>query len=264
MADAEELGTENTEQKQSTTEIVTDAKTEAKDGAESAEAPENAEESAEDLDANPGTEAGDEGEEAAPAKPVSRSQARIQKLSSELKAEREARDKLVHERAVAQAQLENIRRQHEDAQNAAQRHAEEERLSLLDPGQRQLYELDKKNKELEWRFNQLELRRRDDEDKARFHAKAATDEVYGKHADAVEQMYQEGISRGVSASREDLHSYLLGRELKKDLANKTSKKREIAGQRIASATAKAPSAKGDVAGTKKGKSAADRLEGVII
>lgn len=203
-------------------------------------------------------------EEPVASKPLSRAQQRIQSLSASAKSEREAKEQAMRERAVLQAQLDFHRQQQHDSQSAQQRKAEEERLSLLDPSERRNYELEKKYRDMEYRLNQMELNRQDETDRANFHARATTDETYGKYADQVEKMYQDGRARGVLASREDLHSFILGRELKKDLATKVSKKKETASKRIDSATAKPANAKGDVAGSKKVTSEEDRLRGVPI
>lgn len=210
-----------------------------------------------------GEETAEDGEEQ-PEKPVGRAQARIRKQQEELKAERAEKEKLIAERAVAQSQLEQMRQQQQQIQSAAEKRAEDERLALLDPQERAVYQANQQIRTLEYRLNQMEVRRADDADRAQFHAKAAHDPAYQKYADKVEKMYQEGVARGVHASREDLHSYILGQELKKDLASKVSKKKETASKRIDTVTSKPASAKGDVAGSKKGKSEEDRLRGVLI
>lgn len=203
-------------------------------------------------------------EEPEPEKPVGRAQARIQKLSSELKAERDEREKLVAERATALAQLEHLRQQQYAVQSASQRKEEEDRLALLDPTERAVYQANQRAGQLEHRLNLMQMQMQDNADKANFVAKAAHDETYGKYLDQVEDMYQEGLKRGVTAPREELHSLILGRELKKDMAKKLSAKKESATKRIDTVTSKPASARGDVAGSKKGKSEEDRLRGVLI
>jgi hypothetical protein len=233
-------------------EVKDDAiETEEKDESEA-----GSEEPADDID--------DGGEEAAPEKPVGRAQARIQKLSSELKAEREDREKLIVERATAQAQLEHLRQQQYAAQSAAQQKDEEDRLSLLDPTERAIYQANARAGQLEYKLNLMQMQMQDNADRANFAAKATHDPTYGKYLDQVENMYQEGLKRGVTAPREELHSLILGRELKKDMANKLSAKKESASKRIDTVTSKPASARGDVAGSKKGKSEEERLRGVLI
>lgn len=257
--DAEELNTLETETKDEGAEKEAPESEEAEETEEDAEEQDSEEETDEEQTEKPSEEP-----EQRAAEPRSRAQDRIKTLAAREKSERAEKEKLIHERAVLQEQLENYRRNQHAMQSATEKRAEEERLSLLDPTERKMYELEKHNRMLEHRLNQMDLRTQDQIDKANFHARAAQDETYGKYEDQVEKMYQEGLARGVSASREDLHSYILGKELKKDLASKLSKKKESASKRIDSATAKAPSAKGDVAGTKKGKSEEDRLRGMLI
>lgn len=236
------------------------------DSVETEETDKNVEEESKEEAAAEGEEIADQadGQEDEPEKPVSRSQARIQKLSSELKAEREDRERLIAERATAQAQLEHFRQQQQAIRSDADKKAEEDRLALLDPSERAAYTATQKANQLEYRLNLLQMQMQDNADKAAFHAKAAHDETYGKYADQVEEMYQEGLKRGVSAPREELHSLILGRELKKDMAKKLSQKKESASKRIDTVTSKPASARGDVAGSKKGKSEEDRLRGVLI
>lgn len=248
--------TENTEKEQDTTEAP--AETDTTEEAEGAEKEDDG------LDDGNGGEDDGTGEVKEPVKPASRSQARIQGLSERLKAETAEKERLIHDRAVAQAQLEHLRAQQQQIQSAAERKDEEDRLSLLDPSERAVYQANQQIRNLEYRLNQMEIQRGNDQDRANFHAKAAHDETYAKYAPEVEKMYQEGLARGVSASREDLHSYILGKELKKDLAAKVSKKKESASKRIDSVTSKPASARGDVADSKKGKSLEERLRGVQI
>lgn len=200
-----------------------------------------------------------------------RGQTRQQRLANQLKQEREERvrdrkerDELIADRARKEAELEHYRKQQSDNQSASQRKAEEERLALLDPTERAVYEANTRAKNLEHRLNQLEFQRIQDQDRDRFHAKAAVDPTYGKYADQVEEMYQEGLKRHVSAPREELHSLILGRELKKDMAKKASGKKEAAKKRIDTVTSKSATARGDVTGSKSGKTVEERLAGVLI
>lgn len=247
---------ENTKENQ----VVTEAETEEPDDTEQ-EAVGEENDSADTGDEEPDDTTSPDKE---PVKPASRSQERIRALNDRLKVESAEKEKLIYERATAQAQLDQMRQQQQAVQSAAERRAEEERMALLDPSERQLYQANQQLRTLEHRLNQMELQRHDDQDRANFHAKAAHDETYAKYAEQVEGMYQDGLKRGVSASREDLHSYILGKELKKDLATKVSKKKESASKRIESVTSKPASARGDVTGSKKGKSEEDRLRGVLI
>jgi hypothetical protein len=238
------------------------------------------EEKNEEVSTDEGTEEGDEdnGEtsvdtdeevgrddepEVVQAKP-SRANDTIRALKEERKADRLEKEKLIAERATYAAQLENIRQQQQQQQSNADRRAEEDRLALLDPQERAIYQANEKANSLEHRLNLMQMQMQDNTDKAIFHAKSAHDETYAKYADQVEEMYQEGLKRGVTAPREELHSLILGRALKKDMAAKLSQKKATAGKRIDTVTSKPASARGDVAGSRQGKSEEDRLRGVLI
>lgn len=202
---------------------------------------------------------------------LTRGQTRQQKLSNQLKQEREERqrerkerDELIADRARKEAELDHYKRQQTESQSATQRKAEEDRLALLDPTERAVYEGNLRIQSLERRLNQSEFQRQQDQDRDKFHAKAASDPTYGKYADQVEEMYQEGLKRGVSAPREELHSLILGRELKKDMAKKLSSKKDTAKKRIDTVTSKPATARGDVGASKAGKTVEDRLKGVLI
>lgn len=213
----------------------------------------------------------EEVDEEGESQPQTRGQTRQQKLSNQLKQEREERqrerkerDELIADRARKEAELDHYKRQQNESQSVAQRKAEEDRLALLDPTERAVYEVNLRNRNLEQRLNQLEFQRLQDHDRDRFHAKAASDPTYSKYADQVEEMYQEGLKRGVTAPREELHSLILGRELKKDMAKKLSSKKDSAKKRIDTVTSKPATARGDVGASKKGKTVEERLAGVLI
>lgn len=213
----------------------------------------------------------DEVDEEEESQPQTRGQTRQQKLANQLKQEREERqrerkerDELIADRARKEAELDHYKRQQTESQSATQRKAEEDRLALLDPTERALYEANVRFQNLERRLNQSEFQRQQDQDRDRFHAKASSDPTYGKYADQVEEMYQEGLKRGVSAPREELHSLILGRELKKDMAKKLSSKKDTAKKRIDTVTSKPATARGDVGASKKGKTVEERLAGLLI
>lgn len=201
-----------------------------------------------------------------PEKPVkgSRAQERIRRQQEELKAERAEKEQLIAARATAEAQLEHFRQQQHNAQSEGQRQAEEQRLALLDPQERELYKTNQRMRELEFRLNQSEMRRQDDNDRAVFHAKAAHDPVYAKHADEIEATYQDGLKKGVSAPREDLLAWKLGKEFLKNKDTAAKNKKTAAGKRIETVTGKSTSAKSDVTGKRKGSSEEDRLRNVPL
>ncbi len=261
MTPDNEQEVDTTEEKQTLTAADTEKAEETKETDEAVEDEEGAEE--DEGTEEDSEESGKEVQEEV-KKPVGRAQERIRRQAEEIKAERAEKEKLIAERAQLLAERDIIRQQQYAAQSAEQRRAEEQRLALLAPEERAQYESNKKINDLEYRLNQLTMQREDDKDRAVFHAKAAHDETYGKYVDQVENMYQEGLARGVRASREDLLAYQLGKELLKNKDSKAAEKRKETKKRIESVTTTAANAKGDVSGTKKGKSEEDRLLGVLI
>lgn len=220
-----------------------------------------------------GSEEGSEevGEETAeavsetPKKPKSRAQERITKLAAELKAERESRDKLIEERAIYAARLEQLQQQQERTQSETQRRQHEDRMSLLDPTERALYETQEQMRQMEHKLNQMEIMRKDDRDRAQFHAKAAHDPLYKKYADEIEQSYQDGLKRGVTAPREDLLAWRIGKAALEGRNTQAEVKKTKAAKKIDSVTSKPASAKSDVSASKSsGKSLEQRLDGVNI
>jgi hypothetical protein len=111
----------------------------------------------------------------------------------------------------------------------------------------------------------MELQRKDDRDRAEFHARASHDPVYKKYADEIEKTYQDGLNRGVSAPREDLLAWRLGKELLQNRLAGGEKKKATAAKKIDSVTSKPASARGDVTASKSSsKSLEDKLNGVYI
>lgn len=201
----------------------------------------------------------------APAKPTKKSASdTIRALKAERNQERADREKLIAELAAAKA-LEHEREQRKlSEQSAAERKAQEDRLALLDPQERATYDLREQNKALEHRLNLMEFKSQDNTDRAIFQSKAAHDPLVAKYVEEVEQMRQSDLKKGYAAPREEYLNFIVGREVRKNAAADLSKKKSAASKRIDTATAKPVSARGDVAGSKQGKSEEDRLRGVLI
>jgi hypothetical protein len=200
-----------------------------------------------------------------PAKPTKRSAAdEIRKLKAERNEERAEREKLIAERATYAAQLEHLRQQKDAEKSAADRKAEEDRLALLDPTERAAYSADKRAQQLEHRLNLMQMQMQDNTDKAIFRAKAAHDPLVAKYAEQVEQMLQDDVKKGFSAPRDTYLQILVGKAVIENSAKELSKKKAAASKRIDTVTGKSASARGDVAGSKKGSSEEDRLRGQLI
>lgn len=200
-----------------------------------------------------------------PEKPSKKSASdTIRALKAERNAERAEREKLIAERATYAAQLEELRQQKQAQASAAERKAEEDRLALLDPAERTAYEANKRAQSLEHRLNLMQMQMQDATERAVFQSQAAHDPLIAKYKDQVEQMLEEDRKKGFSAPREAYLDILVGRAVRQESAKALIKKKESASKRIDAATSKPASARGDVAGSKKGKSEEDRLRGVLI
>lgn len=207
----------------------------------------------------------EEGEvESPPTKKTGRAQERIRRQQEELKEERERNEKLARENAETKARLESIEAESRQRREIEEQRAEQERLDLLAPEERALYLLNKRLQQTEARLAAADMQRQDDIDRLAFQQKVEKDPTYAKFSKQVEDARKDGLARGVVASREDLHSFFLGQELKKDMERKANSKKEQASRRVDSATARPASAKSDVAGKTKGKTLEQKLEGVIL
>lgn len=238
--------------------------TEKEEGAENEDDQETGEEATEENEEDDSEDDEEVAQEQVQAKRGGRAQERIRRQSEELKTERAEKERLIADRAVALAQLENLRMQQQQMLSSEQRRAEEERLKLLAPEERQLYTANQQIRELHHRINQMDAQRSQDLDRVSFQSKAAQNPTYARYADEVEAMYQDGLKRGVVAPREDLLYYALGKSLAKDMGKKADAKKQAASKRIDSATAKPTRGKSDVAGSRKGASVEDRLRDVQI
>lgn len=200
-----------------------------------------------------------------------RGQSRHQRLANQLKEEREERqkdkeerEKLIAEKAGYAARLEEYERRQQAGQSEAHKRAEEERLSLLTDSERATYHTQRKNQELEYRLNHMEQQRQDDLDRSEFRAKAATDPLVEKYKDEVERLRKEDLKRGLSAPRDAYLNFIVGEAIRKNAASKISSKKKSADKRIDSVTSKPVGARGDVKGSKSGKTVEERLAGVLI
>lgn len=217
--------------------------------------------------AQKGSDDSDEDEE-----PKTRGQNRHQKLANELKQEREERarerkerDELIAERARYAAKLEHYEQQQTAGRSAADRQAEEQRLSLLDPAERVAYNAQQTSSRLEQRLNQMQIQHQDDRERSEFRSKGSSDPLVEKYADRVEQMRQDDIKKlGVAAPRDAYLNFIIGESVRKNAASKISSKKKSADKRIDSVTSKSVGARGDVKGSKSGKTVEERLAGVLI
>jgi hypothetical protein len=136
---------------------------------------------------------------------------------------------------------------------------------LLDPAERAAYNANQRAAQLEQRLNRYEIDRQEDRERADFRAKAIHDPLIEKYADQVEQMRQDDIKKlGVAAPRDAYLNFIIGESVRRNAASKISSKKKSAEKRIESVTSKSVGARGDVKGSKSGKTVEERLAGVLI
>ena len=154
----------------------------------------------------------DEEIDAADAEPPARSEkpsrrdGRVQRLAEEKKRLADEADRLRRE-------LEDTRRRIPQ-QPVEDPRIEQERLALMSPEDRMQYQLDKALRQNEQRTQQLLFQQQQQLDKQAYDFKAKDDKLYASMAEAVEKEYQRVISQGRYASREDIHTYLVGQRAK--------------------------------------------------
>lgn len=206
-------------------------------------------EEATDEEAKPeGEPEAEEGEEE-PAAP-SRRENRVQKLSNELREERDARIR-------TETQLEELRRgrstPHTNPEEA--RRIENEKLALMDPQERENYRRDKEMESLKQGMAMTQFQMRDAMDKSGFLTEASSNPVAAKYAADVEKLYQEALKAGNFVPRLSLFKYKLGEvayeTAKKPAGKKVVEQKKAAAERVESAKGKPMSGKSD-AGSKKG------------
>lgn len=209
------------------------------------------------------TDDGDVGGElevnAAERQQPSRGETRIQRLANEAKAARE-------EAAAARREAEQLRRSQEQASQHLTEQQERERLALMQPEERMAYALDKQNREMQRKLQEMEFRTQNLTDKAAFEAKASIHPTYQKFQADVEEKFQELLAKGTPTDRETILKFMLG-ERALAAANPNKNRAAKTGQnRLAAQTVKPGSAKGDAASqrAKAGDSPEKRLAGQFI
>ncbi len=225
--------TEDTAVEAETEELDTEVE-EAEEGSEEPEAEESSEE---------------DGEEAQPSS-TSRRETRVQTLANQLREEREARIR-------AEARAEERERQRTqpvaDPHEAARVRAE--KLALMDPTERQLFEqketIDRMQRDQQ--FTQIQMA--DALDKSSYTSRAAVDPIYEKHSKRVEEVLAEMRRGGSNAPRETVLKYVIGDEaMKKPASTKqTASQKAAAAARVSSSKASPTSARSDTQGKRAGK-----------
>lgn len=182
----------------------------------------------------------------------------IQELKKERNEERERA-------ARYEAQLQRLMETQAQQVAAQNGQTEQQRVAEMDPTDRVAYLANKQAEYMQNQISRLEFQVKDGQDQARFQAQAAIDPLYAKYSDKVEKALAEMRSKGTTAEREKILKYFVGEEVvEKRTSAGIAKIKEAAAQRVAAATGKPIGARGEINGGKKGKTAEERLEGIII
>src|SRR5229473_7133924 len=146
----------------------------------------------------------EEAEEAAPAKPPSRAQRRIQALSEEVRELRKRVDAPPPRQPDQNAIAEQQRREREE---------EEETLLTGDVGKIAKFYSDRSARQSQTQINQVVSHVIDRADKTDFQALCARNPAVEAVADAVEKQLVQSRAQGLNPTREALAKYILGEML---------------------------------------------------
>lgn len=205
------------------------------------------------------SDAGEEdGTEPAAASPP-RGKARHQVLANRAKAAEAKAEAIAAELAAFRAQSDLSKKAELDEAEAA-------RVAAMDPTQRDAYEARKESQSTKQALAYLNFKMEDSSDKSLFAAKAIVNPVRAKYADRVEAKLVEMRKQGQNTTREIVYKFLLGEDAdKKYEAGGAGPKKKSAASRVDAARSKPARGRSDAGGYKpKGKTAEDRLEGVLI
>lgn len=227
------------------------------------ETPDDAEgDEADDADSEGDDDQGDEQEP--PAR--SRANSRIRTLTTREKEAKTRADNAEREVSQLRRQMEEVQRSVQATHTVKDAAAEAELLSQMDPVQRVAYEADKKINALNAEINRVKLSSLDSTDKATFLSKAQNDSVRTRLSAEVEKNLADMRSKGINAPREEIYYYLLGKELveQKNKSGGKNPDKQAARARIDSTNGRSSSVRSDASSSRKGKTAEERLENMII
>ncbi len=222
-----------------------------------------------DADSDDADEAdGDVGEEES-SEPVQKGRAanRIQTLRNREKEALTKAEKAEQEVAALRRQMEDVqRRLHTGTiqQDAAARQAA---LEAMDPYERVRFEADEKFNTLQRELQQVKMSAADSTDRANFLSKANVDPTRAELAAKVETELANMREKNLNAPREDIYYYLLGKSLAEKKAKSGGKtpEKQAARARVEQTQGRSSSARSDAAsGGRKGKTAEERLDGIVF
>lgn len=193
-----------------------------------------------------------------PPRQQSRSETRFQRLTNE-------RNELREQMAQQRREMEELRRA--QAQRSAQETEEQRqtRRALMTPEERMQDDLTHMRAEFAAQQRQQHFQTQSYLDKTNYEAKAATNPIYAKYRDVVEEMFQRQLSLGRPVEREILLQNHLGK-LALESASRSGGQRRQAKARVEQQRVPANSGKGDTQSQrgKAGDTAESRLKDVFI
>jgi hypothetical protein len=211
---------------------------------------------------------GEEGEEQPEEDQRGRASARISKLANERKAERERAEKAERDVAALRQQMEEVQRRLQ-APPQVDPNAEAELLAQMDPVQRVQYESQKQINMLQSQIRSVQLASIDSADKAQFLSNLSPKElaIRQKYLPKVEEALADMRKKGLNAPREDIFDYVRGKAMR-EAERKANKgldaTKEAARTRVTNTQGRTTSVRSDAPSGRKGKSAEERLENVIL
>jgi hypothetical protein len=193
----------------------------------------------------------DESEESTGAASASRRESRNARQARE---NRELREKL----ARTEGELNATRKPAADPAEA--RRTREEKLALMSPEERQIFEANEKIHGLQNESRNTQFMVLDMADKNSYELMATRDPIAAKYKPEVEKLLAEMRKNGTNAPRETLLDYIIGKHARMAAQSKTGKKniakrKEEAGARVNQSKSKPMSARADGAGGKGGETA---------
>lgn len=201
-----------------------------------------------------------------PVRKSSRGENRIQALANSVKEERVRRETI--ERELMEIKATQQARQNISYEEQVRNRAE--KLSLMEPHEKQAFLQQEEIQQLRNEMRATQMHSMDASDKSAYQAIARTDtdqgKIYAKHESAVEKALVTLRSKGNTTTREELLKWVIGHEaLNAKPAKANAAKKQAATVRVEAAKSKPASARSDSGSyTGKGKTAAQRLEGVLI
>ena len=189
----------------------------------------------------------------------SRGSARIQALSA---AAKEANERAARAERQVQEFLANQRQQ----QERVDPRAEAERMALMTPEERIEYRFNQSQEQHQRELQNLRATMADNADKTQYAARAASNTVYRKYENEVEQAHQALKLQGQYVSREAILKFKLGERVLQRAETAAPKQRKRAQENIRRQQTKPGQTRQDVQADRRrgGDSPASRLENVQI